>query len=183
MGFSRLINFQRPVATVHYADFLAYQLPDYCLEVAFAVGLILAGLHVAEWARRIFGIQRFQSSVVLCHTLTSNPTEDDAGMERSRTRGQRKGTCWSVVQGVDEGFLAWAREPNKDISLEVTICWAEVLTEAADRQAPRFLIDMFRSESLDESMERVIELPFCADFRADTAEHITVTQDSPPDTP
>jgi len=181
MGFSRLINFQRPLATTHYMDFLAYQLPDYVLEVAFAFGLILAGLHLAEWARRIFGIQQYHSSVVLCHTLRSISTEDASGMERPSSREKGQGLGWSVVQGVDKGFLAWAREPNKDASFEVTICWAEVLTEAADRQGPRFVIDMFRSDSLDEAMERVIELPFCADFRADTTDHITVTQDLPAD--
>lgn len=166
MGFSRLVNFQRPVATMHYADFLAIQLPDYIVEVLFALGLIFAGLHIAEWARRIFGIQRFRSSAVLCHTLSSRTSEADL-----TPPGPMRSIKWSAVQGVDEEFLGWAREPGKSDRYDVTICWADILTEAAGPQNPRFVIDMVRSESLDEAMERIIQLPFRANFQAEMEEY------------
>ena len=37
-----------------YQEFLTAHSLDYLLEVAFALGLIIAGLYFAEWARKLF---------------------------------------------------------------------------------------------------------------------------------
>ena len=170
MGFSRLIDFQRPVVTAHWTDFLSYHLLDYIFEVIFALGLIFAGLHLAEWARRIFDIQKFRSSVVLCFARTprpspaSRPTEDGEGVRSA------EGVLWKVVPGLDPEFAQWARSAGQGDSFEVTTCWADILTETTGPQSPRFVIDMDRSESLDEAMAKIIELPYRVNFQADGKE-------------
>jgi hypothetical protein len=171
MGFSRLIDFQRPVATVHWTDFLSYHLLDYVFEVIFALGLIFAGLHLAEWARRIFDIQKFRSSVVLCYarnprlSMGSRPTEAGGG------RRLTESVSWKVVPGIDEEFAQWARgEGDQGDHFEATICWADVVTEATGPRSPRFVIDMGRSEVLDEAMAKIVELPYRAHFDVDPGE-------------
>jgi hypothetical protein len=170
MGFTRLINFQRPVATVHYTDFLAYHLPDYVLEVALALGLVFAGLHIAEWARRLFGIQQFRSSAVLCHTVSELPAERSAMGDGPRGPGMIPRITWKVAQGADEEFVKWARGPDESHYFEVAVCWAELLTEAARAQDPRFVTNIDRSEALDEAMESILEMPFRANFQSVTDE-------------
>lgn len=170
MGFSRLIDFQRPVATVHYTEFLSYHLLDYLFEVLFALGLIFSGLHLAEWARRLFDIRKFRSSVVLCHTRLSGQAQASLPMrDAGRPRGE-KGMTWNIASGVDEDFVQWARTAGNSDSFEATTCWADILTEATGPQSPRFVIDMGRSESLDEAMDRILELPYRVHFMADREE-------------
>ncbi|MBI4963608.1 MAG: hypothetical protein HY913_10055 [Desulfomonile tiedjei] len=168
MGFSRLINFQRPVGPMHYVDFLAYHSLDYVLEVAFALGLILAGLYLAELARRMFGIRRFRSALVFCYAMkTGSPT--NLGASSNQLLGPRMRIKWKVAQGVDDQFAGWAKDPGRERKFSVQLCWAEAFSEASTAEAARFLIRLEQSSSLDEAMKHLSELPFHVGFQTEAA--------------
>ena len=168
MGFSRLMDFHRPVAPMHYADFLAYHSLDYVLEVAFALGLILTGLNLAELARRMFEACRFRSALVFCYAMKGAP-DRNSGTSPKQPLGPSGPVNWKVVQGVDDQFAGWAKDPASQRKFSVQLCWAEAFSEASAAGAPRFLIRLEKSPSLDEAMQHLSELPFHVDFQADPA--------------
>jgi hypothetical protein len=64
MGFTRLIHFRRATGMIPHIEFFRYYFVDYMLEVAFAIGLIIVGMRLAEMARKLFGVQRYRSALV-----------------------------------------------------------------------------------------------------------------------
>ncbi|HMK37044.1 MAG TPA: hypothetical protein VK463_18360 [Desulfomonilaceae bacterium] len=159
MGFSRLIHFNRPVAPIPYMDFLTTYFLDYLMEVFFAIGLIVTGLYVADWARKLFDVRTYRSSVVFCHADAETHPEK-AGVP-ARTPAD---VPWQNDGGTDERFARWAREPEGGRRFVVEACWAEILSESESGEAPRFLIHMKESPSLDMAMSRILTLPFCVSF-------------------
>lgn len=158
MGFSRLINFQRPMSQMPYSDFTALQLPDYIMETAFGVGLLLAGLYFAEWARRFFDIKRFRSFVIFCCSDEPTETREDA----------QTATMWVRAEGADERLAAWAKDPNNIERFNLRIYWAEGISEMAAPKSRRSLVRIMESRDLDSFMTRIISLPLSVHFQAET---------------
>lgn len=166
LGFSRLIDFHKPLSSIPYATFLSTRLLDYVLEVAFALGMILVGVYFGEWSRQLLGVRRFRSALVFCH-LVGNEALGLGGRLRSSAHDGREGSetvTWKGVDGVDPRFAMWAREPQGSRSFRLQLCWAEVTTESVSDEAPRSVADMQRSEQLETSMHRLIRLPFLVGF-------------------
>jgi hypothetical protein len=171
VGFLRLIHFHRPVTSIMYTEFLSSHLLLYALDVAFYLGLILCGLHFARWARRLFGIRRFVSSLVFCCVTNVDRLESSEGGESGPLQKSRtpQGMVWKIAPGVDDEFAAWARHPQSVARFEMEACWGEVLSEAGTADAPRHLTRVRRSQNLEHSMARILELPFKVDFRVEKA--------------
>jgi hypothetical protein len=164
MGFSRLIDFQRPVVSVPYGDFFAYYLFDYVMEVVFSFGMILAGLHMAEWARRLFGVRTFRSWLVFCH-VTREPEAAANAAKRGTARledgnDQRGEVAWQVLEDVDERFARWAKDPGTEERFNVEVCWAQVVSEADSDESPRHVVKAEPVPGLDDAMARILALPF-----------------------
>ena len=70
LGFARLIGFDRSVDPMPYQDFLSTRLLNHTVEVAFALALIVVGLHFAEQARRLFGVRRYRSALIFAFALS-----------------------------------------------------------------------------------------------------------------
>ncbi len=166
MGFSRLINFHRPLAPMHYVDFLTQHSLDYILEVAFALGMILAGLHLAEVARRMFLVRRFRSALVFCYTTKENSARIK-GFSRQLSPGFSEPMQWEVSQGVDDQLAGWAKDLGSPRKFSVQLCWAEAISEASTAESARFLVRLEQSPSLDEAMEHLSQLPFHVDFQTE----------------
>jgi len=167
MGFSRLIQFTRPVFPMSYTDFLCYHVLDYLLEVAFALGLIIAGGHFLDWARKLCDIKVFRSVLVFC---TMQPTGRLQGAETANTAAPATVTVassvhWKTEKGIDRQFAAWAKEPQVARDFVGELYWAEALSESAGAEDMRFLEDLGVSEDLDRNMSRVVELPLAAGYR------------------
>jgi len=162
-GFSRLAHFKGLDTPLTHADFLRTYSLYYLLSVAVAVGLILAGLHLAEWARKLLAIRSFRSYAVLC--VTRSIGEGSASYEpigkRHRAPG---GLIWSVIESVDERLASWARNPRNESRFQVQVFWGELRSEAATAQGPRHLIASSQSEALAAAMARIMELPFHVAF-------------------
>jgi hypothetical protein len=171
VGFLRLIHFHRPVTPMVYADFLSSHLLLYALDVAFYLGLILCGLHFAKWAGTLFSVRRFVSSLVFSYVTSVDRLESSERAESgTRERSRRsQGMAWKIAQGADDDFAAWARRPQAVTRFEMEACWGEALSEAASAEAPRHLTRVQRSQSLEHSMARILELPFQVDFRVEKA--------------
>jgi len=177
VGFSRLINFNRPLPEIQHMDFLSGYLLDYLLEVAFALGLILLGIYFSEWARRLFGLRKFRSLLVFCHLEPPQHQDTTAsGQTRpSSTSDRPSGIPWHVSEGVDAKFAAWAKDPRTARRFQVDLDWAEASSESMDESSPRFLVGTRKSGPLDDLMARIVSLPFHVAF--ETAE--TALRDKP----
>ncbi len=165
-GFSRLISFTGPASSMPYQVFLARYALQYLLEVAFSLGLILCGLHFANWARKLFAGRSFRSFLVFCSVIPAG-----ARVPREPTPRLPKGlgilsggTRWAQVTGVDEQLATWARTPGAEGEFRLESCWAEAVSEAAAAGEPRFLIGALRSQALDRAVSRIMELPFHVRF-------------------
>jgi hypothetical protein len=163
MGFSRLIHFHRPLAPMHYMDFLTQHSLDYVLEVAFALGMIFAGLRLAEAARRMFLVRRFRSAVVFCYA-SRDISEGSTPHPHLKFSGPLK---WRLAQGADDQLASWAKDLGSQRKFLMNLCWAEASSEASAAEEARFLVHLEQSPSLDEAMTRLSELPFRVDFQRD----------------
>jgi hypothetical protein len=171
-GFSRLVNFNRSTTPMIYSDFFSYHALFYALDVAFALGLVLCGLHLVECARKLFGVCRFSSVLVFCH-LSEPPASAAAEVptdRRARRRRGPSGTPWTILNEVDDQFAAWARRPDTPTAFHMGFSWAEAVSEAAGGNTPRHLLALRVSQSLDEAMDRILELPFQVDYRKEPEE-------------
>jgi hypothetical protein len=169
MGFTRLIHFQRPVDPMPYSEFLTRHLLSCGLEVAFAMALIVVGLHFAEQARRLFGIRRFRSALIFA-MATSDCAPAAVSTEEPQDPSARFGAedlQWKPAHGADDCFANWAREPQASGTFAVDLFWAEAFSESAVNDGPRFVTDLRRSSVLDEAMEHLVKLPFHVAFRLD----------------
>ncbi len=172
IGFSRLVNFDRSTTPMMYSDFFSYHVLFYALDVAFALGLVLCGLHLVECARKLFGVCSFSSVLVFCR-LSEPPASaapEVAQDRRARRRRGPSGSRWTILNEVDDQFAAWARKPDAPAAFRMEFSWAEAVSEAAGGDAPRHLLALRVSESLDEAMDRILELPFQVDFRKEPEE-------------
>jgi len=170
-GFSRLIHFQGVAVPMPYQRFLEFLLLDYALEVAFGLGMIFSGIYVAEWARELFSIRRFGSTLVLCSATST--VDSPISAEKPTAAGVARGpalTAWKRTETVDDQFAAWARGPCVGTHFSVEACWADIISESAEPGAPRHLIDMQTSKPLGDAMKRILNLPFHIAFAIDEAE-------------
>ncbi|MGB6064560.1 MAG: hypothetical protein WBG50_07105 [Desulfomonilaceae bacterium] len=173
MGFTRLIHFQPPggpSGPTTYADFLAGHFPNYLVEIVFSLGLILSGLYFAEWARKLFGVHRYRSALIFCHTEEQSAPEKRDGSKNPQSGPGRasEGMRWRAAQTVDDQFAAWAKNPRTAKKFHVEVCWSEAISEAIEVDGPRHLIEARKRVSLDGALSRIIELPFYVDFQIET---------------
>lgn len=168
-GFSRIIHFSRSVSPMPYADFLQFHLVSYALTVAFAFGMIVAGLHFAQLARKVFAIRRYRSSLVFCAVRQADTAlQEQSAQARTHTRGNPP--MWKLNPGVDDQFAAWARQPSGTRRFRVDAYWAETVSETADQTAARHLIGVRSGHWLDEAMARILDLPFRVKFEVEAVE-------------
>ncbi|MGO9117892.1 MAG: hypothetical protein ACLQPD_09810 [Desulfomonilaceae bacterium] len=163
-GFTRLINFRLITDAIPHLEFLRAYLLDYLLEVAFALGLIIVGLQLADVTRRLFGVRTFRSTAVFCYVGQTLPNPPTGGRDSRRRSDQQTKTEWKVVEGVDEQFARWAKDTNTETKFRVNIYWAEVFSESISAAAPRLLTGMHKSQSVEAAMERILKIPLTADF-------------------
>jgi hypothetical protein len=173
MGFSRLVHFRGSSEPMHYTQFIGTQALAYLMEVAFALGLILSGLYLAQWARKLFAVRKFGSSLVFCG-MGPNGKPVAAGPEATKELSRHRVTPaieWTVARDVDDQLAAWAMRPQNATKFNVELCWAHVSTESAEADGPRFLVNLSKSEALESAMKRILEIPFHVNFRADNSGH------------
>jgi hypothetical protein len=166
-GFTRLINFRLITDTVPHLEFLRAYLLDYLLEVAFALGLIVVGLQLADVTRRLFGVRKFRSTAVFCYVGKTLPNPPPSGRDFRRRSDQQTKTEWKVIEGVDEQFARWAKDTYTETKFRVNIFWAEVFSESISAAAPRLLTGMHKSPSVEAAMERILKIPLTADFNVE----------------
>jgi len=163
-GFTRLINFRLITDAVPHTEFLRVYLLDYLLEVAFALGLAIAGLQLADVTRRLFGVRKFRSTAVFCYVgqeLPKPPLGDHASLQLF---GKEMKTAWKIIEGVDEQFARWAKDPDTTTRFRVNIYWAEIFSESVGAAGPRLLTRMQKSPSVEAAMERILKIPLTAGF-------------------
>ena len=163
-GFTRLINFRLIADAVPHTEFLRVYLLDYLLEVAFALGLLMVGLQLADVTRRLFGVRKYCSTVVFCYVgqeLPKPPRSDHASLQLF---GKKMKTTWKIVEGVDEQFARWAKDPDSTTRFRVNIYWAEVFSESVGAAGPRLLTGVQTSPSVEAAMERILKIPLTAGF-------------------
>ncbi len=165
MGFSRLIHFQRPASEMPYQVFLKAHALDYAVEVLFAIGLIIVGLYFAEWARKLFGVRKYRSDLVFCHSAGRTELTTDAAHSTDP-----QGWEWKLRDGVDDAFASWAKDPQAGKSFQLEIFWAEVYSESAGPRSNRYLVRMADHEELSRSMWHILKLPFSVNFEADNTQ-------------
>ncbi|MDQ7782980.1 MAG: hypothetical protein RDU20_08885 [Desulfomonilaceae bacterium] len=167
-GFSRLTHFSPEVSSIYFTNFLSLHLLDYVLEVILALALILSGVYFGEWARKLLGVTRFQSAFVFCSLVAEKATGSAASAYSSRRGpGISRLPEWRAAEGLDEAFARWAKNPGTERDFLVEICWAEAVSESesATEEGPRYLTGMTKSEVLQDSMQRLIQLPFHVDLQ------------------
>jgi hypothetical protein len=166
IGFSRLVGFSRPATQMVYSDFFSRHFLFYALDVAVALGLVLCGLHLVECARKLFGVRRFGSVLVFCR-LSEPPASDAPEVPDDRRppkKRRRSSTEWEILEEVDDQFAAWARKPDAATAFRMEFGWAEAVSEAGGEDASRHLLALRVSPSLNEAMDRILELPFLVNF-------------------
>jgi hypothetical protein len=156
-GFSRLIHINRAVGPIPYQEFLTLQLPNYLVDVAFAVGLILAGLYVAEWARRLFDIRRYESYLIFVYSM--HPTKNAA-----------KNVVWSRIEGADEDLVNWAKSTSKNCNFSAKFVWGRLVSEASGSDPSRYFLQIQDSHELNASMQKIVDIPFQLGFKKDRPE-------------
>jgi hypothetical protein len=183
MGFSRLIHFARSTAPMPYAEFMKYYFLDYLLEAAFAIGLIIVGMRLAEMARKLFGVRKYRSVLVFCR-ITSSPSADGpseaSSSDREEPSREREGSRWKNVEGTDDQFAGWVKEPVRTGAFPVTLYWGEAVSASATSDGPRYVINVRKSPSLDAAMERILQIPFNVDFEVGSP--VAVSGESEPNT-
>ena len=163
-GFTRLINFRLITDAVPHTEFLRVYLLDYLLEVAFALGLVMVGLQLADVTRRLFGVRKYGSTVVFCYVgqgLPKPPRSDRAALQLF---DKKMKATWNIIEGVDEQFARWAKDPDSTTRFRVNIYWAEVFSESVGASGPRLLTGMQKSPSVEAAMERILKIPLTAGF-------------------
>ena len=172
MGFSRLVHFQRPAPSMPYQEFLAKNLLGYSFEAAFAIGLIIIGIHFSSQARKLFRIRVHRSGVVLAQ-VTGDPAALDA-VQPDGANGQgiaaRDVITWKSAEGADDRFAEWVRAPHGNNTFRVIVYWAEAISEGATAEGPRYLITLRKSIPLDAAMAHIVQLPFNVAFDADATD-------------
>jgi hypothetical protein len=149
-------------------------------EVVLAFALIMIGLHFSDWAERLLGICKFQSWAVFCKTNTPE-SEESTGAPKPSIRPLRLGgrsgdqVEWKRSHGVDTEFIDWAKEPDTSRTFDVQVFWAEVISESATPESPRFVNIIHRTSSLDATMVRVLQLPFKVRLQAQSVQPIVTT--------
>jgi hypothetical protein len=171
LGFSRLIHFSRPTASMPFQEFLTAHLLDHLLEVGFAVALIVAGMHIGEQARRLFSLRRYRSAAVFCHEVMDGDQELTSGkVPAQRTlESKRLPMSWSVIHGADDRFAGWIKDPRRRTRFRVRVYWAEVFSESADSGGERYIVTVQPSAALDRAIGRILEIPFWVGFERDGA--------------
>ncbi|MFH1113129.1 MAG: hypothetical protein V1792_04340 [Pseudomonadota bacterium] len=162
-GFGRLTDFSPELSSIYFLDFLSLNLLSYTMDAGLGPALILAGVHCGEWARKLLGVRRFQSSVVFCNVAGG----DSAGALAHSTGGETgspRPPQWRPVEGIDEAFAEWAKNPSMERDFLVEIFWADAISESANEDGPRYMTDMRESEVLQDSMRRLTKLPFHVDL-------------------
>jgi hypothetical protein len=76
---------------------------------------------------------------------------------------------WSVSAAASESFVEWAKNPAQKTAFDVSVYWAELLTESAGPDEPRSPAGSSRSEDLDQAVHRILELPALVAFRYEAA--------------
>ena len=74
------------------------------------------------------------------------------------------------MDGVDDSFAGWAKDPHSTNSFLVKVLWAEVHSESASPLSQRYLIRMAENGDLDRSMWRILKLPFSVSFETDSSQ-------------
>jgi hypothetical protein len=169
MGFSRLIHFNRPVQPLGHIDFLTNHAFDFCLEAAFAVAMIVSGAYIAQIARQFMATRTYRSALVFCcvspqHYHTSQMVDQKAKL---RSKGGSKGGEWTEAEGVGEAFERWAGSPESEKPFSVEAFWGQALSESAEEDGPRYVVDVQTSPPLDYAVQRILGLPFRVRFRHD----------------
>ena len=172
LGFSRLIDFSPALSSVHYSEFLSRHLLSYALDAALALALILAGVSFGEWARKLLGVRRFLSALVFCNLVAERNSPSVSPGKSVAANSTRQSTLveWKIVEATDERFARWAKHPEKAGAFHTLVCWAEVVSESASEDGPRFVTEMGETDVLRDSMYRLIRLPFHVDFASASVE-------------
>jgi hypothetical protein len=160
LGFSRLVHFQRPAFEMPYMEFLKVHAFDYVFEVLLGIGLIMVGLYFAEWARVLFSIRRYRSDLVFCYAVENSESSG------TLTDRQLETVDWTPSNGADSEFANWAKNPDSN-AFRVEVFWAEVLSEAAGPDSPRYIVGMQEQERLNRSMWRILTIPFVITVEAE----------------
>jgi hypothetical protein len=163
-GFTRLTNFRLITDAVPHMEFLRVYLFDYFLEVAFALGLVMVGLQLADMTRRLFGVRKYRSTVVFCYVGQELPKPPQGDQASLQLFGKEIKTTWKVIEGVDEQFARWAKDPDTTTRFRVNIYWAEVFSESVGADGARLLTGMQKSPSVEAAMERILKIPLTAGF-------------------
>jgi hypothetical protein len=180
-GFARLINFRLITDAVPHTEFLRVYLFDYLLEVAFALGLVIVGLQLADVTRRLFGVRKFRSTVVFCYVGQELPKPPRADSASLQLFGKKMKTTWKIIEGVDEQFARWAKDPDTTTRFRVNIYWAEVFSESVGAGGPRLLTGMQNSPSVEAAMERILKIPLTAGFDIEMPATATEKEPSAPE--
>jgi len=151
-----------------YPEFFSVYFLDYLIEVAFALGLVVVGLHLAERARELFGVRRYRSALVFCHVGThgNRQSKGESGSQTRDVVNPFGEISWKTAHGVDEQFAQWVREPGRARRFTGVVYWADVLSESPSADGPRFVIGLQQSQSLDGAMRRILSIPFHVAFRS-----------------
>ncbi|HTY23341.1 MAG TPA: hypothetical protein VMC85_09440 [Desulfomonilaceae bacterium] len=167
MGFTRLIHFRFITDPIPYNVFLRADFLNYVLEVVFALSLMIVGLQLADVTRRLFGVRKFRSTVVFCHVGAKLPYEPASDQKSAALRRSTRETeiKWKIVEGVDDQFARWVREPEGTMTFRVNSYWAEVFSESVSAEGARFLVGMHKAPSMEAAMERILKIPLSVNFQ------------------
>ncbi len=157
LGFSKLINFSKPVDPVPYTEFFQLYIMNYVLEVLFAVALIMAGLYFADWSRRFFEVERFRSNLLVFEIA------GESGSAKASTESALE-TPWGPQSESSNHFAAWVKDPSAEKALKLTAYWGEAKTESLRSGSPRYIVSMNSSKELDEAVTRLLPVPFNTRF-------------------
>ena len=91
----------------------------------------------------------------------NHPVSDRASLQLF---GKKMKTAWKIIEGVDEQFARWAKDPDTTTRFRVNIYWAEVFSESVSAAGPRLLTGMHKSPSVEAAMERILKIPLTAGF-------------------
>jgi hypothetical protein len=180
MGFSKLIQFRIPTDSMSWTTFLSDLAPLIIYKIILAFAIIMVGLHFSEWARKLLGICKFQSWAVFSKIKTPDKQGAQSGAAQSGSFLRRKDgpgdqINWRASHGVDSEFIDWAKDPDSTRAFDVEVFWAEVISESADPESPRFVTLIHRTSALDAIMVRVLQLPFRVRLHAQSLQPIVAS--------